>query len=259
MSAPHSSQITSGMRLLGFVSLLVLTGCATTRPSDDLGSGRGPKVARDPHYNSGNFRPYTVRGTTYYPKIPSVGHTETGTASWYSEESPNAHTANGEVFMADGISAAHKTFPLPSVAEITNLDNGKTIRLRVNDRGPFAQGRIVDLSRGAAKALGVYQTGTARVKITFLGPAEGSAPVYAGPTYTAASGDDRRYIVQLGAYGQKANAETAQRRLEDARIDRRGDLYIVFTGPYSGAAAAETHRQDAIDAGFSGAILVRSD
>jgi rare lipoprotein A len=259
MRPSYSSQFTSGMRLLGFVSLMVLTGCATTRQGDDLGSGRGAKVARDPHYNSGTLRPYTVRGTTYYPKIPPIGYSETGTASWYSEESPNPHTANGEVFMADGISAAHKTFPLPSVAEITNLDNGKTIRLRVNDRGPFVQGRIVDLTRGAAKALGVYRTGTARVKITFLGPAEGAAPVYAGPTYTASSGDDRRYIVQLGAFGQEANAEAAQDRLEDARIDRRGDLYIVFTGPYKGAAAAETHRQDAIDAGFSDAILVRSE
>jgi rare lipoprotein A len=259
MSAPDRLQFTSGIRLLAFVSLVVLTGCATTHPGNVAGTVGGPKVARDPHYNSGNFRPYTVRGKTYYPKTPETGHTEVGTASWYSEESPNAHTANGEYFVADGISAAHKTFPLPSVAEVTNLDNGKTIRLRVNDRGPFVDGRVMDLSRGAAKALGVYQTGTARVKITFLGPAEGSAPVYAGPTSAASSGDDRRYIVQLGAYGQKTNAENAQDRLEDARIDRRGGLYIVFIGPYKGAAAAETHRQDAIDAGFSGAILVRSD
>ncbi|MDV6329379.1 septal ring lytic transglycosylase RlpA family protein [Asticcacaulis sp. 201] len=219
----------------------------------------GPHVAKDPHYNSGTSRPYTVRGKTYYPRVPDTGHSETGVASWYAGESPNRTTANGEVFVPDGISAAHKTFPLPSIAEVTNLDTGKTIRVRVNDRGPFVDDRVMDLSRGAAKALGVYASGTAHVRITWLGPAD---PMTSTPVYVASapsSDDRRRYIVQLGAFSVKDNAETARDRLEAARIDQRGALYIVYTGPFASAAAAEGHRQEAIDAGFSGAILVRAE
>ncbi len=239
--------------------MMLLAACATTRPGGDLSGAQGPKIAREPAYNSGTSRPYTVRGQTYYPRIPDAGHSETGTASWYSEESPNATTANGEYFAPDGISAAHKTFPLPSVAEVTNLDNGRTIRVRVNDRGPFVEGRVMDLSRGAAKALGVYTTGTARVKITWLGPAErlGPAPVYAAPS--RAPDDDQRYLVQVGAYSQRDNAVRAQGRLADARINSRDSLYIVYTGPFKGAAAAERRRQEAINAGFSSAILVHDD
>ena len=203
------------------------------------------------------MKPYTVRGRTYYPKVPDAGDEQTGVASWYGAESPNAHTADGELFVPDGISAAHKTFPLPSVAEVTNLDNGKTIRVRVNDRGPFTDNRIIDLSRGAAKALGV--TGMAKVHITWLGPADAanSAPVYVAPAPAVAAdaGDGAQYIVQLGAFSQEDNADRARDKVGGAHVDKRGNLYIVYLGPFTGAAAAETHRQDAIDAGFPGAIL----
>jgi rare lipoprotein A len=256
MSEPERSFHTLSSRALPLVSMLFLAACATTHT---VGGSNGPKVAQNSQYNSGTSRPYTVRGKTYYPRIPEPGHTETGLASWYAGESPNATTADGEYFVPDGISAAHRTFPLPSIAEVTNLDNGRKLRVRVNDRGPFVDGRVMDLSRGAAKALGVYTTGTARVKITWLGPADraGSAPVYAAPFVT--TGDDQRYIVQLGAYSQKDNAERAQDRVSDARINTRDNLYIVYSGPFKGAATAETHRQEAIDAGFAGAILVHSD
>jgi rare lipoprotein A len=254
MSEPERSFRTLTMRGLPLVLLLFLAACATA-PN----GASDPKVAQNPQYNSGTSRPYTVRGKTYYPRIPEPGHTETGLASWYAGESPNATTADGEYFVPDGISAAHKTFPLPSIAEVTNLDNGRKIRVRVNDRGPFVEGRVMDLSRGAAKALGVYTAGTARVRITWLGPADRTqtAPIYAAPS--APADDGQRYIVQLGAYSQKDNAQRAQDRVSDARINTRDNLYIVYTGPFTGAAAAETHRQEAIDAGFAGAILVHSD
>ncbi|MDI7774499.1 septal ring lytic transglycosylase RlpA family protein [Asticcacaulis sp. EMRT-3] len=231
--------------------MAALGGCASG-PRYSAVPG-GASVASDSHYNSGNFKPYNVGGRTYYPSVPDKGYTETGTASWYAEES-GTRTADGEVFNPDGISAAHKTFPLPCVVEVTNLDNGKSIRLRVNDRGPFVSGRIMDLSRGAAKVLGVYATGTARVRITWLGPADSitNAPV----TYASnAAGDDDRYIVQLGAFSDKDNAERAQGRLDQAKIDRRHGLYVVYLGPFRGASAAENQRQSAIDAGFRDAIL----
>lgn len=256
---PHTSAFPSfgPLKLAAFalIASVVLSGCATTRS----GGGRGPDIARDPQYNSGNLRAYTIRGRTYYPRIPSRGDSQTGTASWYSEESPNATTANGERFEPDGISAAHKTFPLPSIAEVTNLDNGKTIRLRVNDRGPFVDNRVMDLSRGAAKALGVYQTGTAKVKIVWLGPAEPTGSVRADPLPSRVAESSGRFKVQLGAFSDRSNADRAQDRMRDTRIEKRGQLYIVYLGPYNSPASAETHRQEAISAGFASAILVRAD
>ncbi len=251
--------------LIGLISFSMLGACGTVHPRYDVGGGsgvNGPEVASDAHYKSSTLRPYSVRGRTYYPEVPQPGFTETGLASWYGYESPSHTTADGEIFDTDMITAAHKTFPLPCVVEVTNLDNGKTIRVRVNDRGPFVEGRIMDLSRGSAKALGVYGAGTARVKLTWLGPAD---TVSATPTYVARNdpdapppqpnGDGLNYIVQLGAFSQSDNASNAQNRIDGAQVSRHGALYIVYLGPFKGAGAAESRRQAAIDAGFSGAIL----
>ena len=257
----------SGRLAIGLVSLMVLSACAAA-PSHDYRPGKAPgsNVSPDSHYNSGTMKPYTVRGETFYPKVPDAGDEQTGMASWYGAESPNAHTADGEVFIPDAISAAHKTFPLPSIAEVTNLDNGKTIRVRINDRGPFTDSRVIDLSRGAARALGVYTTGTAKVRIKWLGPADAlaPAPIYADASPASATssppaGDDNRYIVQLGAFSQKDNADRAQGSMDDVHVDKRGSLYVAYLGPFTGAAAAESHRQDAINAGFSDAILKQAD
>jgi rare lipoprotein A len=247
------------LNVAGFaiVSLVFLSGCASVQPRYDTGLP-GPRVAGDPHYKSSTLRPYTVRGKTYTPQIPDAGYSETGLASWYGYESPSTTTANGEIFDTDQMAAAHKTLPLPCIVEVTNLDNGRSIRVRVNDRGPFVDNRIIDLSRAAAKELGVYNAGTARVRVTFLGPAE-PAVATAAPVRPVqqADGDDLSYIVQIGAFSQRDNAEAAQERLDGARLKQRGDLFIVYLGPYNGAGAAETHRQTAISAGFPDAILRR--
>ncbi|MBP2158271.1 MULTISPECIES: SPOR domain-containing protein [Asticcacaulis] len=241
---------------LSVISLLVLSACGTTRSGGNIA---GPLVDRDGRYKSANLRSYTVRGKTYHPEIPQVGWSETGLASWYAYESPSATTANGEHFDTDQLAAAHKTLPLPSIAEVTNLDTGRKVRVRVNDRGPFVDGRIIDLSREAAKALGTYNSGTARVRVTFLGPADsaGAARAYGGPVRTR--DDDLSYIVQIGAFSQRDNAEAAHDRLDGAQIRERNGLYIVYLGPFSGAAKAETYRQRAISAGFGDSVLRRDN
>ncbi|TFF27507.1 septal ring lytic transglycosylase RlpA family protein [Jiella endophytica] len=119
-------------------------------------------------------KPYKVRGKWYYPK-EQPGYVKSGKASWYG---PNFHgrlTANGEVYDMHGLSAAHKTFPLPSYAMVTNLDNGSKLMVRVNDRGPYAHGREIDLSAEAAELLGFRSAGTADVKVEYVGraPLEG--------------------------------------------------------------------------------------
>lgn len=115
-------------------------------------------------------RPYTVRGVTYTPAV-NPGYDAIGFAGWYGSESGN-RTARGERFRAKAISGAHTTLPLPSYVEVTSLETGRTILVRINDRGPFVRGRIIDLSRGAADALGIRAVGRAAVRVRLVDPPE---------------------------------------------------------------------------------------
>jgi rare lipoprotein A len=115
-------------------------------------------------------RPYTVRGVTYAPAADPT-YDAVGFAGWYGGESGN-RTANGERFRVKAIAGAHTTLPLPSYVEVTSLDTGRTILVRINDRGPFARGRLVDLSRGAADLLGIRAAGTAAVRVRRVDPPE---------------------------------------------------------------------------------------
>src|SRR5258706_8852740 len=122
-------------------------------------------------------QPYQIEGVWYYPKEDQF-YDETGIASWYGEDFHGKNTANGEQYDMDALTAAHRTLPLPVIARVTNLENGRSLLVRVNDRGPYARGRIIDLSRHAAQLLGVYAKGTARVRVQYEGRAEvgGAAP-----------------------------------------------------------------------------------
>jgi len=122
--------------------------------------------------------PYQIGDVWYYPR-EQPDYDETGIASWYGPTFYGKKTANGEIYDGNGLTAAHKTLPMPVNVRVTNLDNGKSIVVRVNDRGPYARGRIIDLSRRAAELLDVVQSGTARVRVTYLGKAQlgpGRAP-----------------------------------------------------------------------------------
>ncbi len=111
--------------------------------------------------------PYQIDGTWYYPK-EDYGYSETGIASWYGDDFHGKRTANGEIYDQHTVSAAHRTLPLPSLVRVTNLENGRSMVVRVNDRGPFARGRIIDMSRRGAEALGFYGPGTAKVRVEVL-------------------------------------------------------------------------------------------
>ncbi len=143
---------------LALVLLPLLAGCATTkyRPVSDTPVRIG--------------KPYVVRGVTYTP-AENRSFDMIGYASWYGSESGN-QTANGERFRKDGISAAHTSLPLPSYVEVTSLETGRTILVRVNDRGPFSGGRLIDLSRGAAQLLGMHQQGVTAVRVRRVEPPE---------------------------------------------------------------------------------------
>jgi len=137
-------------------------------------------------------KPYTVAGQTYYP-AEKKHYAATGLASWYGDAFHGRRTANGEVYDRDSFSAAHPTMPLPSYARVTNLRNDRSMIVRVNDRGPFAPGRLMDVSRGVADALDFRRSGTTMVKVEYIGPAglQGS--------------DDRKLLATLRLDGRPAS------------------------------------------------------
>jgi rare lipoprotein A len=173
---------------MAFAMLALLAACATDRPRPSGGSGQ---------YKVGS--PYQIAGVWYYPKEDPF-YDETGIASWYGEDFHGKSTANGETYDMSALSAAHRTLPLPTIVRVTNLQNGKSILLRVNDRGPYARGRIIDVSKHAADLLGFQRNGTARVRVQYEGRAsgagaevaEGPAPastIHAAPLSTITSSD----------------------------------------------------------------------
>ena len=123
---------------------------------------------RSPHYKVG--KAYKINGRWYQPAEDPT-YNRTGIASWYGRDFHGRPTANGEIFDMNQMTAAHTTLPLPSLVEVKNLENGRRVTVRVNDRGPFANDRIIDLSRAAARELGFEQNGLARVRVRYLGPA----------------------------------------------------------------------------------------
>ncbi|MBM4208379.1 MAG: septal ring lytic transglycosylase RlpA family protein [Gammaproteobacteria bacterium] len=154
--------IVAGLLMTG---AMLLSGCAT-EPAPMVSVQQPPPFSQDYRHRRAYNRPYRVKGKMYYPLLSAEGYSEIGIASWYGHES-GSKTSMGTRFWPEGISAAHKTLPLPSKVRVTNLNNGLSIELTVNDRGPFKPGRIIDLSRGAARKLGVQ--GLARVKVDYLG------------------------------------------------------------------------------------------
>ena len=115
------------------------------------------------------MRPYTINGKTYYPTTVSVGDTALGIASWYGPNFHGKKTSNGETYNMNAMTAAHKTLPMNTMVRVTNLGNGAQTTVRINDRGPFVAGRIIDLSKAAATSIGMIGTGTARVKLEVVG------------------------------------------------------------------------------------------
>ena len=151
-------------------TLLMLQGCSSVELAIDLYKKQKRETTEDvvvaaPRYKVGN--PYKVAGVWYYPER-DLTYDDTGIGSWYGNEFAGKLTANGEIFDPELVTAAHKTLPMPSVVRVTNLDNGKSLVVRINDRGPFVAGRIIDLSREAARRIGYKDNGLARVRVQLL-------------------------------------------------------------------------------------------
>lgn len=210
---------------IGFLGLL-LTSCALIREpggryyaDDGPPSGSGPDPASVPNpvpraekLSAIGNAPYTALGTRYYPVATAKGYQVRGLASWYGKMFHGRHTSSGEVYDMYAMTAAHRTLPLPTYVKVKVLDTGQEIIVRVNDRGPFIGGRIIDLSFMAAKKLGIVARGTAKVEVTAITPADSGGLRSTSPV--------NRIFLQAGSFRLIGNAETLQRRLVAAGLRR---------------------------------------
>jgi len=214
----------------------------------------------------------TPSAKTYVPPTPTPGAVERGLASWYGKEFDGLPTASGETFRPEKISAAHRTLPLGTVVEVTNEKNGKTVRVKVNDRGPFVAGRIVDLSKAAAGEIGSVGDGVVPVtlRVVTLGDnsrirARSDEPPAPTPANTATKGEPAArsaaagWAVQAGAFGTQENAVKLRERLA-ARypspwIEDAGGLRRVKFGPYASRADAEAARDSLGELGLAGILV----
>jgi rare lipoprotein A len=202
-----------------------------------------PQGAAGPDTSApGNAPFYDVLGERYRVLPGSDGYVERGVASWYGRDFHGKRTSSGESYDMNGLTAAHKTLPLPTTARVTNLSNGRSIVVRINDRGPFRKNRLIDLSYGAARELDMIGPGTALVEVQALRDAGGaSVPATASRSVAA---HQPTMFVQVGAFAGLPNAEALKRRLEQRgfpnvviRYDARSqpNLYRVRVGPIADA------------------------
>ena len=259
-------------RIILLIIAFALVSC--TYGKIDLGNGKYSQAAaikgQGGTYKVGN--PYKIMGKWYYPK-EDYSYSEVGMASWYGEDFHARKTANGENYDMNTLTAAHRTLPLPSIVKVTNLENGRSLVLRVNDRGPYAKNRIIDVSKRSAQLLGFQTQGTAKVRVEVLEKESkelkaallGEEYTPSSTNLTAKPSNTKRdplqitgyqgssktfpkgsYFVQAGAYSQQSSANNLSNQLKKfgqtnvyfVTVDGQ-KFYRVRIGPYSYKKEAE--------------------
>lgn len=242
------------------VTALLAAGCAGHKEKPETGAtGDGPSSlkitpadvhdavpADEPLARYGNQSPYTVLGKTYTVLASSRGYHERGIASWYGSKFHGRRTSSGEPYDMHLATAAHKSLPLPTYAEVTNLDNGRKMIVKINDRGPFHDGRIIDLSYAAAIKLGVDQTGTARVDVRAIDTAS-----FKPAAVKVADGT----FLQVGAFSKRKAAENLAGKMMAAQlkpvtVQKSKGLYKVWIGPYATESEIEASARRVVELGY---------
>lgn len=220
-----------------------------------------PRV--EPRSKGGNPKSYEVFGKRYFVMSDSRGYIERGIASWYGKKFHGRKTSNGEIYDMYQMSAAHKTLPIPTYVEVENLKTGKTIIVRVNDRGPFHEGRIIDLSYAAAQKLGIASSGTGLVEVRAIDPRtwKPGQKTIIRTTETSTDQDIARIYLQLGAFGIRQNAEALRLRAVSNSISgvfitegngrNNSPVYRVRVGPLVTVEMADQMIERLIQHGFS--------
>jgi rare lipoprotein A len=219
---------------LAGIGVVLLAACAGD-PERDQDSSDGPpsgslkpsdvadaRPRAEPRSRYGNHSPYVVLGNTYHVMNTSEGYHEKGIASWYGSKFHGRRTSSGEPYDMYEATAAHKYLPLPTYAEVTNLDNGKKVIVKINDRGPFHEQRLIDMSYGAAVRLGMTATGTARVDVRAISFDE-PAP---------------------------ANPVVNRSELKPVSVQKGGSFYKVWIGPYTSDAEIRLAMNRVVELGY---------
>ena len=240
------------------LAVLLLAACAgekkkDTEPGDGPSSRkitaadvRDAVPADEPLARYGNHSPYSVLGKTYTVLPTSKGYHERGIASWYGSKFHGRRTSSGEIYDMHLATAAHKSLPLPTYAEVTNLDNGRKMIVKINDRGPFHEDRIIDLSYAAAIKLGVDQTGTARIDVRAI-DVERTQP-------SAVKVADGTFL-QVGAFSKRKTADDLAGKmlaaqLKPVSVQKSRGLYKVWIGPYASETEIEASRRRVVELGY---------
>lgn len=246
------------------MTVLLLAGlaaCAGTPSAPTPTPERGPRTKI-----RSTQRPYQINGIWYYPLPTAEGYAERGYGSWYGPGFHAKRTANGEIYDMHGVTAAHKTLPLGTHVKVTNLKNQRSIIVRVNDRGPFVAGRIIDLSLGAAEQLGMARTGVVPVHVEAVQVAQEEQT--GGKTYWVAEAVPSlrygRFGIQIGAFQQPENAYRLAERMGSSFADRKvtsgsdGAVtwYRVQVGLYRDLVVAKQGMEELRRNGFPDAFVV---
>lgn len=213
-------------------------------------------------------KPYRVLGKWYQPMSNAKGFRQRGVASWYGEKFHGKKTSSGERYNMNAVSAAHKTLPLGTYVRVRNLQNSKTLDVIINDRGPFVAGRVIDLSKAAAKEIGVYSPGTAPVEVVALGIATSAASGRSSQPVSYVPVDYYRgnFTIQVGAFSELDNAKRLWKKLDRAYKNAHiepyyphqggGRLHRVLVGKCYTLKQAGLYEDTMRKRGFKGAFIV---
>jgi rare lipoprotein A len=259
--------------------LALLSGCGTFSQDQDS----APAVSMDwdkipdavprnePLSERGNPESYAVNGRRYVVDRNVTGFKQRGIASWYGTKFHGRLTSSGDVYDMYKMTAAHKTLPLPSYVKVTNLRNQKQVIVKVNDRGPFVDNRIIDLSYAAAKKLGITRHGTANVEIEVVKPGVGADDVTRSITASTIdphgnAGDSAsHYYVQLGAFAQRAHAKQLLDQLGShaispvaisQKVKQGSTLFLVRVGPLAGKQQLQSMESRLAELGYSQSYII---
>ena len=248
----HSPAFYRPLALCGLLMFLFY-GCATVEPPPTL---------------PGQPKPYKIGKNWYQPLAHAHGFNQRGRASWYGKEFHGKKTSNGETYNMYAMTAAHKTLPFGTYVKVHNLENNRKIEVRINDRGPFARGRVIDLSYTAAKKLGIVGPGTAYVEIIALGtPNRPDISKSTGQSYTLSNYYQGNFTVQIGAFSEWINAERLREKIaqsyKNAHIttyfDGKNTFYRVRAGRYSSLDEADRNEAFLIQNGYENAFAIAED
>ncbi len=213
---------------------------------------------------AGNPKEYKVFGKKYKVLTASAGYKKTGIASWYGTKFHGRKTSNGEVYNMYAMTAAHKTLPIPSYVRVTHLKNKRSVVVRINDRGPFHDNRLIDLSYTAAVKLGIQKTGTGQVEVEALG-FDSAEEIEKKIYQLSEDGQQPIFYLQVGAFSNSENAAHLQGKLSLAEIiptriqhakNGNNELYKVQVGPLHSEQQAKQENEKLVQIGFSNTLLV---